>query len=108
MSLTQLDKIDTMTLDEQSGKVILSITDEHGWESPRDHLLILQEKINAYLSFIKQKEYLKIKPEYDGKDFVIMIISKLPYPKEGVAFLEKVQQALKPRGLCIDQRVLEE
>ena len=107
MSLTQLDKIDTMTFDEETGEVILSISDEHNWESPKDHLLILQVKINAYLSFIEHKEYLKIKPEYDGKSFAIVIISEHPYPQEGLDFVARVQEAIKHFGIRIEQRELE-
>lgn len=106
MSLTQLDKIDTMNLEEGSSNVVLTISDEHDWESHKDHLLILQQKINAYLGFIEHKEYLKSNPEYHGKPFVIKIISKNEYPEIAKEFLQRVQGIIKPTGVKIILKVL--
>ena len=96
MSITQLDKIDVMGFDEASDVVVLTISDHFDWENPKEHLLILQEKINGYVRFVEHKEYLKSKPEYAGKSVRIKIACKYDFPPIGIEFIEAVAEIVSP------------
>ena len=60
MSVVETNKIDIIGIDKQTGQVVLTITDHLDWNSDNDHLLMLQEKINFYLSFIESGEIFQI------------------------------------------------
>ena len=48
MSVDQLDKVDFISKTSE-GNVELTISDHLEWDDKNEHLLILQNKINAYL-----------------------------------------------------------
>ena len=57
MSIIETEKIDFIGLDPQTNEVILAISDHLDWfEAPEEHLLLLQEKLNAYLRFAESGE----------------------------------------------------
>lgn len=57
--INELDKVDFMVLDEiDKSKLILAITDHLEWRSiEREHLLLLQEKLNNYINYILDEGY---------------------------------------------------
>ena len=52
MSVEKIDKVDFVSTTEK-GIIRLTISDHLEWASKNEHLLILQNKINAYLNFIE-------------------------------------------------------
>ena len=63
MSVVEPNKIDAMGKSKESNELSLLITDHLGWENEYDHLVILQDKINSYLSFIESKQYESTYPQ---------------------------------------------
>lgn len=61
MSLDQLDKIDIISTNPK-GEVVLHIADHLEWTLQKDHILLLQDKINAYLQFIESGQILEEYP----------------------------------------------
>ncbi|HDR7643838.1 DUF6572 domain-containing protein [Bacillus mycoides] len=59
------------------------------FEDEEEHILLLQEKINTYLSFIETGEIYEVYPEAEGKQFVIKVHAKYPCTEWGKKFLEK-------------------
>ena len=87
MSIEQNKIVDFIGLDNDSGRVHLSVSDHLPWnEATKDHLFKLQEKINSYLAFIESGELLKEFPKYEGKPIVIEVVGKYPLNSEAEHF----------------------
>ncbi|WP_293309451.1 DUF6572 domain-containing protein [Pedobacter sp. UBA5917] len=90
MSVLDINKIDFIGTDRQTGEVILTISDHINWDDTQYHLSALQEKINAYLNFIDSEEIYKEYPNAIGKKLIVQITGKYHINKEGHEFIEKV------------------
>jgi hypothetical protein len=60
VTVEQLDVVDFAAIDPKTDEVLLVITDHLEWtgedQPDKEHMLILQEKINRYLAFIESGE----------------------------------------------------
>jgi hypothetical protein len=57
MSVEQTDVVDIVAKDRETGGAIVIMVDPLDWEgSTYEHLMLVQEKINAYLRFIESGE----------------------------------------------------
>lgn len=106
MSLENINKIDYTGIDNQTGNVILSIVDGVDWSDEQKHLLLLQGKINAYLSFIESGEICDSYPKADGRSIEIKIYAKYDIPIRGVNFLNKVSEVIENAGFKISWKVI--
>lgn len=93
--LDQTNVVDFIGLDDKTTKCKLAITDHHNWEDELNHLLLLQEKINAYISFIESGEIYKSYPLSKEKQMEIEIHFKYQPSNKCIAFLEQVMLVLK-------------
>ena len=60
MSIDQADTIDFVTIEKASGDVLLTISDHLDWDQAEGaHLVLLQNKLNAYLRFIETEKLQK-------------------------------------------------
>lgn len=77
-------------------KIELVITDHLGWEPEEEmeHLLLLQEKVNSYISFIESGEINTAIPSAVGKAPIIRVIGKYALSKQAEAFVERVTEVL--------------
>ena len=55
MSVDQTKIIDIISK-SKDGEIVLTISDHLDWKNLQEHLLLLQEKINTYLTFLESKE----------------------------------------------------
>jgi len=91
--------IDAVGLEKQTGNVILTISDHLEWDADNEHVLMLQEKINAYLAFVESGEILESYPKAKSKTCVISVIA-LYHPNEtGLRFLECARNTLEGVGI---------
>ena len=56
MSVVDNKMVDGAGLTDDKG-IILLITDHVDWSDEYQHLVMLQEKINAYITFLEEKQY---------------------------------------------------
>jgi len=78
MSIDQADTIDFATVDKASGDLLLTISDHLLWdENENGHLILLQNKLNAYLRFIESGEVFEKVPDAKGHTIVISLVGKL-------------------------------
>lgn len=98
MSIDQTSVVDAIGVDNSSGDVILTITDHLEWSS-NDHLLMLQEKLNAYLSFVESGEILNTLTDAKGRNVLINVVCKYPPDKSGVDFLNQVTGFIESAGM---------
>ncbi len=99
MSVDQKKVIDAISIDEKSNEVLLFIFDHHTWDDPKsDHALILQDKINDYLSYVESGEIYENNPQYKNKPLVIIVKGKYPLSEFGKSFYEKATSIVQWAG----------
>ena len=59
--------IDVIADDPKTGEVVLVMTESHEWDGSDEQLLSLQERFNAYASFLLDGEMAEAHPELAGK-----------------------------------------
>ncbi|HSP44930.1 MAG TPA: DUF6572 domain-containing protein [Chthoniobacterales bacterium] len=59
--------IDVFGVDGKSGEVVLAMNEPRPWDGSDDRLHQLQEKFNAYVSFLLDGEMIAAHPELAGK-----------------------------------------
>jgi hypothetical protein len=101
MSVVNTDKIDAIGIEKKSNLVVLTISDHLPWDDNLEHLLLLQEKINCYISFIESGEIQEVYPMSIGKSCVIDLVCKYKVSNEGMDFLNAVRDILLKIGVKI-------
>lgn len=107
MSVIDKKTIDSIAVTDDEG-IILLITDHLEWKDEYNHLVILQEKINAYISFLESGQYKDI---YNNEEFrygIIEIHFKYKLTEKANQFLRTVQNQISEIGLMIQYLVSEE
>ena len=81
---------------EEDGKYILIIADdmEWGFDKRQNHVRLLQDKINDYLSYIASGQAAQAKP---GRRPVIRVLAKYAYSQYAIDYLERVKAFVKPK-----------
>lgn len=97
MSVDQTKVVDFVGIDKKSGEVTLAISDHLEW-AESNHLYLLQEKINSYLSYIESGEILEKIPDAGNRRMVIEVHSKFEPDEEGLIFLSKVKSIIEEAG----------
>ena len=59
--------IDLFALDQKSGEILLAMHEPRPWDDSDERLHELQEKFNAYVSFLLDGEMIAAHPELAGK-----------------------------------------
>ena len=101
MSVTDKEQVDGVAYDSAEEALVLLLTDHLGWENEYEHLSILQEKINNYISYCETKQYLEI---FKGEriNMAVIDIQFLNEPtKNAMDFLQVVQDTVGPLGIKI-------
>ncbi len=97
MSVENSQVIDAISINPQD-VVVLTISDHLEWDAQDEHLMVLQNKINAYLEVIESGEIYESYPDAMGKKFQIGIAFKFSPNEEAVDFLKKVKEVLAESG----------
>jgi hypothetical protein len=95
MSIEQLNTVDIVSEDKESGAVVLSITDRLDWSDTMKHQTLLQAKLNRYLAFVESGEILERYPKAKGRRLIIRIAFKFKPDLEGRKFLSKVKEIIE-------------
>lgn len=99
MSVDQTNTIDFLTRSRVTGEVTLTISDHLEWDQPREHLLILQAKINYYLAYIESGEILKNCAQADDGRIIIQVMFRVAPPDgEATQFLTTAQAKIAAAG----------
>ena len=59
--------VDVIAEDKRTGEVVLVMNEPNEWDGSDEHLLALQERFNAYVSFLLDGEMAETHPELTGK-----------------------------------------
>lgn len=102
MTVEQTSVVDIAYVDRETGIVHLSVMDHLQWDG--EHLLVLQEKINCYLSFVESGEVFDTLPEAEGKDIQIELITKYKPTEEALHFFGHAEAFLREEGIGFAHR----
>lgn len=106
MSVENLNVIDFASIDT-NGNAILTISDHLEWDDNNEHLLILQKKINAYLSAIESGNFYVDYPSALKRNIVIRIVAKYEPNIDAKLFLNATEKILESAGYGFKFKVSE-
>ena len=107
MSVVDNKTVDGAGLTDDKG-IILLITDHVDWSDEYQHLVMLQEKINAYITFLEEKQYEEIYKEAEIAYGVIEIHFLHNLTDNAKKFLQAVQNQVTELGIKIQYCVSQE
>jgi hypothetical protein len=96
MTVEQASVIDAIGTDRTSGAVHLTIADHLEWN--REHMVMLQDKLNTYLAFVESGEIYSAYPDATGRNVVIDVVLKHRPNDEAASFLEKIRSLIEQAG----------
>ena len=112
MAIDNPNTVDGMAIDRERNALVLLLTDHLAWGRPDapdelEHLQLLQDKVNAYISFLESGQF---KESYLGENFAMAVIEihfKHPITENCEKFLNAVQDQVGQLGVKIEARVSE-
>ncbi|MDR0275686.1 MAG: hypothetical protein LBI48_10210 [Burkholderiaceae bacterium] len=100
MSIDQTNVVDIIGTDNETRDVVLFITDHLMWsENLNEHLLLLQEKLNTYLSFVESGELLERYPNAKDRAVLIDVVCKYPPSQQAQGFCNQAAQIIEGAGM---------
>ena len=99
MSIEDTRKVDTIGVEKKTGEVILTIADHLEWDDEQRHLLLLQDKINTYISFVESGELIQVYPDAQGRRVAISVVGKHKASPSAIRFFLKVKDTIEPKGI---------
>ena len=101
MTVEQTKVIDIISLDKQTGQVILTVSDHLEWKDSTRHQEILQAKLNAYLAFVESGEILTKYPDAMERTILLKVVLKFKPDPEGLAFLHRAEKVVEKAGFSL-------
>lgn len=105
VSVDNADVIDLVGVDQHTGHAVLTVSDHLAWDSD-EHLLTLQDKLNAYLRFIESGDLVRRYPEAKDRVPQITVVLKYPPSGNGLRFLERVSRVIESGGILFRHETL--
>lgn len=105
MSIQDTKTVDFVSLESEPNTALLVVSDHLDWANTLKHQLALQEKLNAYLSFIESRELYVRFPKANGKRVEIRVMFQHEPDTSGMNFLQKVKGAIEQAGFHFSYRV---
>jgi hypothetical protein len=105
MGLEHPGVIDFLAFDATSGHVLLVMFEKRPWHEPNLQLFQLQEKLNAYLSFILDGEMADAYPQFVDKPIVLRLECSEPPADQMLEFLQIVHDQTALQGISFEVEV---
>ena len=110
MAIDNPNVIDGMAIDEDRKAICLLLTDHFAWNgndtlSEYHHLILLQEKINAYISYLDTRQYEEQYPKEEIVMAIIEIHFKYDITENCEKFLNTVQNQIGQYGIKIEAHI---
>lgn len=107
MSVSDLDKVDMMGKTENGKCLQMVISDHLNWEDEEIHLLVLQEKINAYLALLQDKKWMRENAK--GVQYInIVVFFVYDITENCQKFLQVVQDQVGQYGVKITATIADD
>jgi hypothetical protein len=102
MSVDNPNVVDFISIEVDTGKVVLTIADHLPWDDDDDeHLGLLREKLNTYLQFIESGELLETYPKAKDRDVIINVAAKFPLTEEAADFYRNAGSITDRMGIAL-------
>lgn len=108
MSVEQLDVVDVISTDKETGYVLLTISDHLDWSNSIQHQTVLQAKFNKYLAFVESGEILERYPDAKGRPIAFKVVFKFRPDPAGQQFLVKAKEVVESAGFSLLHEVFAE
>lgn len=105
MALDDIDVLDAVGSDRETGEVVLSIIDGWDWSEERAHLLTLEAKLNAYFGFVESGQIAEVEPAWRSSGARIEVIFRHPPPDAALALLQTAEIVARPLQLRISHSI---
>ena len=107
MAIDDPNVIDGMALNKENNALVLLLTDHLPWDgenvlSEFDHLYFLQDKINAYISYLESGQYTETYSTEQIAFAIIEIHFKYTITENCEKFLNEVQNQIGQFGIKIE------
>ena len=107
MSIIDNRTMDGAALTDDKG-ILLLLTDHLDWSDEYQHLMMLQDKINAYITFLEEKQYEEIYKEAEIIYGIIEIHFLYNLTDNAKKFLQVAQNQIAELGIKIQYCVSQE
>lgn len=104
MSIDQTGVIDAIGVDNATGNVVLTISDHLPWS--KEHLLLLQDKLNTYLAFVESGELMANYPDAKHRNVLINIVCKYEPNSDARSFFDQIASIVEGAGMKFSCQVL--
>ena len=91
--------MDLITLDAESGKVVLAMFERRSWGADPRQLGQIEEKINRYMGYVLDGFLAEQYPQYTGKQVRVRLDCAEAPDGEAADFVEAARQAMESHGL---------
>lgn len=108
MSVEQLDVVDVICIDKETGHVILTISDHLDWSNTIEHQTVLQAELNKYLAFVESGEILIRYPDAKDRPVAIKVVFKYKPDQQGWQFLVRAKEVIESAGFSLRHEVFAE
>lgn len=98
--------IDFLAFDAASQRVLLVMVERRPWNEPELQLFQLQEKLNAYLSFILDGEMEESYPQFARKPVLLRFECAAPPVDQVLDFLQIVHDQTALQGIDFEVEVM--
>ncbi|WP_024833275.1 DUF6572 domain-containing protein [Ruminiclostridium josui] len=102
MSVVDENKVDGIGISKDGEKLILLITDHLDWTNEYEHLIHLQNKINAYINFLENEQYKEVYPKKQFGLYCIEIHFKYELTSNCSKFIDRVNEQLCENNITIE------
>ena len=102
MSVTDVNKIDGVAINKEGNKLMLLITDHLDWSNEYEHLLQLQDKVNAYVGYIENRQYNEIYPNNAFVSFCVEIHFLHQPTSNCMKFIDVISEQLKEHDIFVE------
>jgi hypothetical protein len=94
--------IDLFGVDQKTGEVLLVMNEPRPWDGSHEQLHEMQEKFNAYASFILDGEMTEAHPELAGRTARIQLRCEYMPGKEALALLQAIHDQLELQAIRVE------
>lgn len=105
MTVDNSDVIDAIGIENATGCTVLTIADHLEWSPLRDHLVLLQDKINRYIAFLENNEMAQSYPQGIGRPIRIDVCCQHEPTEQACDFLHQAASVIQEAGWSFSWRV---
>lgn len=108
MSVDQVGVVDVISTDQQTGQIVLTVSDHLDWSDSTEHQNMLQKKLNAYLAFVESGEILVRYPQAKDRPVAFKVVFKFRPDQEAEGFLARAKEVVESAGFQFRYEVFAE